>query len=381
MSAALKLRPKTSAPIVVTRSASPQADEAGQPPLPLALQVAAADDAAAEEGGSLWERHRSRIVAVAVLAVVALTALALNRMLDDVDYNDLVAAIQETNRSCIGLALAFTALSFAALSIYDRQALAFIGRSVPFGQVALTSFCAYAVGNIAGFGPLTGGTIRYRFYAPLGVSPEDMARIIGYVTAAFGFGLLAVGGLGLLAADADLAALVGLPEIAVRAAAILILAFVATAGVVAAFGPRQVMVFGRSIAVPGPGSLALQLAATGVDLVASALVLWVLLPPGAIDYPSLLSVYAVALGLGIWCHVPGGVGVFEAVILGALGAKVPLDRLVGALLLYRVIYYVVPLAVAVVLLTVTELKRPPRRMSRLPKALRRSCRWCSPLSR
>ena len=73
-------------------------------------------------------------------------------------------------RVVIALALLFTALSFAALSVYDRQALGFVGRIAPFSQVALTSFCAYAVGNIAGFGPLTGGTIRYRFYAPLGVS-------------------------------------------------------------------------------------------------------------------------------------------------------------------------------------------------------------------
>jgi phosphatidylglycerol lysyltransferase len=358
MPAALKLRPRTPAPTVVTKTASPQPGEAGQP-LPLvAMEVETADAGAAEtESGGFWERHRSRIVTVAVLAVVALTALALTRMLDDIDYSDLVAAIQDTSRSRIALALAFTALSFAALSIYDRQALGFIGRSVPFSQVALTSFCAYAVGNIAGFGPLTGGTVRYRFYAPLGVSPEDIARIVGYVTATFGFGLLAVGGLGLLAADADLAALVGLPEIAVRAAAVLILAVVAAAIAIAAFGPRRVTILGCGIGVPGAGALALQLAATLVDLVASALVLWVLLPPGTIDYPSLLSVYAVAVGLGILSHVPGGVGVFEAVILGALGSRVPLDGLVGALLLYRVIYYVVPLAVAVVLITVTELKR------------------------
>jgi phosphatidylglycerol lysyltransferase len=359
MSAALKLRPQSSSLSEASRASPPQPVESDSKSRPLvAVDAEAADDGTSEaETGGFWERHRSRIVAVAVLAVVALTAVALTRMLDDVDYGDLVAAIQDTSRSRIALALLFTALSFAALSVYDRQALSFIGRSAPFSQVALTSFCAYAVGNIAGFGPLTGGTIRYRSYAPLGMSPEDIARIIGYVTAAFGFGLLFVGGLGLLAADANLAALVGLPEIAVRAAAILILALVAATVIVAALGPRQVTVFGRAIAVPGAGALALQLAATLADLVASALVLWVLLPPGAIDFPSLLSVYAVAVGLGILSHVPGGVGVFEAVILGALGSKVPLDALVGALLLYRVIYYVVPLAVAVVLLTVTELKR------------------------
>ena len=150
--------------------------------------------------------------------------------------------------SNIGLALLFTVLSFAALSIYDRQALALVGHKVPFSYVALTSFCAYAVGNIAGFGPLTGGTVRYRFYSPLGVSPEDVARIVGYVTAAFGFGLLFVTGLGLLMADAKLAALVGLPAIAVRVTAIAILAFVGAVFIAATVGPQQVTVFGHRVA-------------------------------------------------------------------------------------------------------------------------------------
>ena len=71
----------------------------------------------------------------------------------------------------------------------------------------------------------------------------------------------------------------------------------------------------------------------------------------------MLSIYSVAVGLGILSHVPGGAGVFETVILGALGTTLPLDGLVGALLLYRVIYYVIPLVMAVIALTVTEIRR------------------------
>src|SRR5262245_10404025 len=167
----------------------------------MSLDVENSGESAAEtENGSFWERNRSRIFAVAVLGVVALSVLALSRMLDDVVFDDLVTVIENTAWKDVAFALLFTAVSFAALSIYDRQALALVGRKAPYSHVALTSFCAYAVGNIAGFGPLTGGTIRYRFYSPLGVSPEDIARIIAYVTAAFGFGLLFVGGLGLAAA-------------------------------------------------------------------------------------------------------------------------------------------------------------------------------------
>ncbi|MER8447648.1 bifunctional lysylphosphatidylglycerol flippase/synthetase MprF [Mesorhizobium sp. M1066] len=326
--------------------------------LSIGVDVGSAEEGVSEaDEGGFWRRNRPRFLALAVVAVVVLSVLALNRILADVNYDDLVIAIQETSWLNIGLALLFTALSFAALSIYDRQALALVAHKVPFSYVALTSFCAYAVGNVAGFGPLTGGTIRYRFYSPLGMSPEDVARIIGYVTTTFGFGLLFVTGLGLLMADVKLAALVGLPAIALRMTAIAILALVGAVFVIATIGPRQVTVFARRVALPGPRALAFQLAATVSDLITSAFVLWILLPADAIDFPSTLAIYSVAIGLGILSHVPGGAGVFEAVILGTLGTTVPLDGLVGALVLYRVIYYVMPLALAVIVLTVTEVRR------------------------
>lgn len=289
--------------------------------------------------------------------MIAISALALNRLLADVSYEDLVAAVEATSLADMALAVTFTAISFVALSVYDRQALAFVGRKLPFGQVALTSFCAYAVGNIAGFGPLTGGTIRYRFYTPLGVTPEEVARIVGYVTFAFGIGLVFVAGLGLATADAGLAASAGLPVSVVRLAAFAILVLVGAAVLFAAIGPRHVTVFDRRLTVPDARAIIIQLAATVVDLVASASVLWMLLPEGPVSYPFVLSVYSVAIGVGILSHVPGGVGVFEALVLGALGSRLPLGGLVGALLLYRVIYYVMPLVVAVIALSFIEFRR------------------------
>ena len=295
-----------------------------------------------------------------MLAVVALSALALSRMLGDVDYDDLVVAIQETPWLRHRRSRCFSPCSALprCRSTTGRRS-PWSAHKLPFSYVALTSFCAYAVGNIAGFGPLTGGTVRYRFYAPLGVSPEDIARIVGYVTAAFGFGLLFV----------DRARAAGGRRKACRArrpagnrrarrCRSLILAFVGAVFIAAAIGPRRVTVFGRRVALPGPrraGSC--NSPRRSSDLIASALVLWVLLPAGAIDFATMLSVYSVAIGLGILSHVPGGAGVFEAVILGALGTRLPLDGLVGALLLYRVIYYVMPLVVAVIALTVTEIRR------------------------
>lgn len=326
------------------------------------------ETAFAEDG--FWETYRARLFVVAALAVIVVSAFALSRLLADVSYDDLVAAIEATTARDIMVAVLFTGVSFAALSVYDRQALAFVGRHLPFNIVALTSFCAYAVGNVAGFGPLTGGTVRYRFYTPLGVTPEEVARIVGYVTFAFGIGLAFVAGLGLVNADAGLAVDVGLPIVAVRIAAYTVLALVGAIILFAAFGPRHLTVVNRRLVLPSASAIVVQLVATVVDIAASAAVLWVLLPEGPVSYPFVLSVYAVAIGIGILSHVPGGVGVFEALVLGALGSQLPLGGVVGALLLYRVIYYILPLVMAVIALSGVELRRATAANAALHSATR-----------
>lgn len=312
---------------------------------------------AGDERESVWAQARSRLLLLAALAVVAVCVYALSRLLEDVSYEDLIAAVEATPAVDIVLALVFTVVSFAALSVYDHQGLAFVGRSLPYPVIALTSFCAYAVGNLAGFGPLTGGAIRYRFYTRLGVPPEEIAGIIGYVTAAFGVGLAFVTALGMIWSDHGVSELIGWPPLAARTLSVVILAGIFGLVIAAGTIPRTALLFGRRIRLPTPRSILIQLGATVLDVVAAASVLWVLLPDGPIHYPAFVAVYAIAIGLGVLSHVPGGLGVFETIILGTVGKVLPLDGVVGALVLYRFIYYAVPLFAAGGLVTVTELRR------------------------
>lgn len=322
-----------------------------------AIRPAASTGPAQADPGRTGAVLRARLLLLATLLVVGSCVYALSRLLADVSYADLVDAVEATSYLDFGLALIFTALSFAALTAYDHQALAFVGRRLPLPGVALTSFCAYAVGNVAGFGPLTGGAIRYRFYTRLGVPPEDIAGIVGYVTGAFGLGLLFATALGIVWSDHGVANLVGWPPIVLRTAAIVVLAGIGALILTAAVVPRTARIFGRIVVLPRSGVILLQLLATMVDLAAAGAVLYVLLPPGAISYPVFLAIYAVAIGLGVLSHVPGGIGVFETVILGTVGRELPLDGVVAALVLYRFVYYVVPLCVAVGAVTITELRR------------------------
>lgn len=315
--------------------------------------IEARDDPAQATGEPPGFLRRFAMPAIAVVLLV-LAWFAVSHLAANVSYADIRSAIDGTGARALIAALAFTALSFAALTVYDLSALAFVGRRLPLPVVALTSFCAYAVGNTVGFGALTAGAIRYRFYTSQGVEPEEIAGIVTFVTLAFGLGLAGVAGAGMLAAGGELAGLLSPAAARLLGGAVLL----ALAGLVLAAGDgRTLRLFSRDWRLPSRRLMLRQFFATAVDVSASAAVLWALLPTGSASLPAVIALYAVAVGLGVLSHVPAGLGVFETVIVAGLGPRAGVDAVLGALVLYRVIYHLVPLVLAVLAISALEMRR------------------------
>ena len=304
----------------------------------------------------LIETYRSYLIALAVLLVFAFTTFAIYDLTTEVSYDDVIEALGHTRWSSIGLAIFFTALSFAALVGYDMNALAYIGRSLPPVPVAMTAFSAYAVGNTAGFGALSGGAIRFRAYSRLGLSPDDIGRVIAFVTLAFGIGLLAVTAFASLVTAPRIAAIVHIDQGWVRAVAVLIIA-VLFALVVLGKNGRTIAIGRVNIRLPDTRTSSQQFLVTVLDIAASSSVLYVLLPQTEIGWPSFLAIYATAVGIGVLSHVPAGLGVFETVIIAALGSTVRVDEVLGSLVLYRVIYHVLPLLIATLVVIGLEIRQ------------------------
>ncbi len=305
--------------------------------------------------GAWWPRVRPWVLALAAIAFVAIIGSALHALLKEVRYADVMTAIRDTPASDMLLALVFTALSYLALTGYDASALRYAGAQVGRGTVLLTSYVAYALGNTIGLGPLTGGAVRMRLYAAAGVEPPKIARAIVFNAAAFGLGMSAFGAAGLLWAAPEVGPQLGLSANLLRGIALLVL--VGLFAFLWLCQRQRTLAVGRwSVALP-PFRLALrQLVISAAELAASAAALWFLIPDGEIALPSFIAFYAIAVTAGILSHVPGGLGVFEAVILVACGPHVPTQSVVGALVLYRGLYYVLPLALATLLLAAYELR-------------------------
>jgi phosphatidylglycerol lysyltransferase len=222
--------------------------------------------------------------------------------------------------------------------------------------ILLTSFIAYALGNSVGLGVLTGGAVRMRLYTAAGIEAGKVAQVVAFNASAFGFGMATFGALGLAWGARDVGDLLHVPAAILQVVAVIILLLVAALIVLAA-KRREIHIAGRwFLRLPQPGLALRQLLISAADLTASAAALWFLLPHDVIGLPGFLAWYAVGVSLGIASHVPGGVGVFEAVILLGCGGRAPPEQIVGALVLYRLIYYLVPLVLAAMLLALYELR-------------------------
>ena len=290
--------------------------------------------------------------AVAVLAVLCFAAM--REILAQVRLRDIRAALHAIPDGRLALALLFTGGSYLALTGYDWLALRATGQPRPWRIAALASFCNYALGHNLGFAMFTGGSARVRIYGKAGLPLPAVARVIVAASATFWCGVSLIAGVALVMADTPLrlAGLAVLPGVQHPVGAAL-LAAIGSLFVLRAFGTPRLR-FGRfSAALPPLPVLAGQFAVSTLDLLCASAALFVLVPgfaPGM--FPAFFLAYALALVTGLVSHVPGGLGVFEAVVL----ALMPGDRgsVFAGLILYRAVYYLLPLLCAGILIGVLE---------------------------
>ncbi|XAY87447.1 bifunctional lysylphosphatidylglycerol flippase/synthetase MprF (plasmid) [Sphingomonas parapaucimobilis] len=309
--------------------------------------------------------RRGYLAAGAVLLLVALGLSALHHLTRTVRLSDVRAAFYAIDPRQIMLSVGFTIASYVALTFYDVIALRVIGRRLRWRTAATASFTSYTLSHNLGLGLLTGGSARYRVYAAAGLDGPDIARVIAIASATFWFGVFTVTGLGLLFHEGPITVeTFVLGQGIVRWLGGAVVAGALGLIVLCALQPGQRIGWRAwSVPLPTPAQAVAQIGIASLDLACASSALFVLLPGASIDLlPAFLLAYALAIIVALVSHVPGGIGVFEAVVL----ATVPVDRteLFAALIAYRVLYYLAPLALGIALLAWDEVRRRPIRALR-----------------
>ena len=299
-----------------------------------------------------WWPWTKRIVGFAFLAAVA---ALLVRYASTVDWDKVRQSILELPHHVLLLALAFAIVSHLIYSLLDLVGRHYTGHKLSKRKVMQVSFTSYAF-NL-NLGSLVGGIgFRYRLYSRLGLRPGQITRIvtmsmitnwIGYILlagAVFSFFPLELPpGWGI---DSEELRLVGVALLSVSVAYFGLAAFAKT---------RSFKIRGFEVLVPSLRMAIAQHAISCVHWMTMAAVPWALLQ-GQVDYPTALAVLLIAAIAGVMLHIPAGLGVTEAVFVAMLSHRVPEHQLIGALLAFRALFYLLPLAAGALMYLKVEVR-------------------------
>jgi phosphatidylglycerol lysyltransferase len=305
------------------------------------------------------------------LAALALVSWVLNQELRGHNYEAIRRSVAAIPSAKVLLAVVLTTLSYTVVTGYDRLALRYLGRTLSYAQTALESFLGFVFSRNIGLALLGPSVPRLRLYAAWEVSPLEIARLIAFTSLTFWLGGITIGGTSLVLAPAALADLGVSPDVARLLGAVLLLAPIGYL-LLTVVRRAPLVVRDVEVAVPEPGIAAAQLGLAMLDWTVAASVLYVLLPGNVHLGPgTFLAVFVTAMIAGVASQIPGGLGVFECVFLVSLDARTTVPAAIAALLVFRAIYYLLPLAVALLLLGGFEAAERRGSLKRIGSALGR----------
>jgi len=280
-----------------------------------------------------------------VLLVVAI--YVVQKEFRTLSVADIRQALAQIPNATLWKAAGWTLLAYAVLTIYDRLGSVYAGHPVSYGRTSLASFCAYTLAHNLGFAAVSGAAVRYRFYAAWGLPPLAIAKVVAFTSLTFGLGGFALGGL-VLMVEPEVVPGLGehVPHWLMQGLGLvcwgIVIAYVTMSRV-----RSHVTIFGHRVDLPGFRMAIAQTTLASVDVAITAMIFYALLPPAeGLTFLRFLGIYIAAYLAGIAASLPGGIGVFDTAILIGLQPWLPAAEVVGALLVFRLYYYIVPLFLA-----------------------------------
>ncbi len=302
---------------------------------------------------------------------------AIHRELGPYHHGQIVEALQQIPASRTLLALLLTVTSYLLLTLLDQVTLRAIHVTLPYRRASFASLVAYAFSHSVGFAAVTGAAIRYRLYSAWGLSASKIAQFLVLGTTAFWLGFALVGGVWFVkdASDVSESSLLRTPR-ATFCLGLLLLSLLSIYLVVCLRRRRFRVLPWRDydLPLPSPSLAILQTGISALDWIASAAVLWVLLDQPEMSLWRFLGVFLLAQVAGVISQIPGGLGVFESLVLTLTGDAHPTPAIAAALISYRLLYYVLPLVTAAALFSARETFARWPRVERVSRAMGR---WAS----
>lgn len=296
-----------------------------------------------------------RIGLVLSVLIVAAAGAVLFHILRDIDLPRVGDAISGTSPRVIAVAALFVGAAYVTITFYDYFSLLTIGRGhVPYRVAAMASFTSYSIGHNLGATVFTAGAVRWRIYSAWDLSVIDVAKMAFVTGLTFWLGNIVVLGVCMIIEPDAASAVDHLPAWINQVIGAIGLAVIAGYWLWLLPRPRCIGRGGWSVTLPNARLTLIQIGIGLLDLGAGGLALYTLLPAAPeVDFITVWVIYVAAILIGFLSHAPGSLGVFEAAVLLAL-PQFPKEDLLASLLIFRCLYFVLPLILSVALMAARE---------------------------
>lgn len=301
--------------------------------------------------------HRTWLSLLLTAAVLGGAGFALAEILRETSLTEIRGSLAEVTPRQVMISIGLCALSYFVLTFYDVLGLYAIKKPQKYWRAALGSFTAYCLSHNLGFAPITGAAARWRAYQGTNLDAADIARLVVIAGVTFWLGIFLMLGVFMVAFPGTVR--IHADEMpyfwqAMIGSGILLGIFIYLIACARQSGPINIL--GWTLPVPTLKQALIQFSLAATDIAIASAALLVLLPEtGWAQFPDFLVAYVVAVVIALITHAPGGLGVFEAVILVTL-PDVDKAALVSGLILYRIIYYWLPFLLALALMGLNEFR-------------------------
>lgn len=300
------------------------------------------------------------------LGLFGAAAWVLYHQLQTYHWHGILVQIRHTHSAQVCAAVLLVAANYMLMAGYDLLALRYIGRPLAAGRTAMASFLGNAFSNNIGFSMIAGASVRYRLYSTWGLSAVEITHVVLFCTSTLWLGFFGLSGVVFLIGPLALPQCLHLPFATAQPLGLLMLLVVGTYLLCTLVMKEKITVRGWTLSLPSLGLAGSQLSIATLDWLLSGSVLYCLLPQSPpLGFTLFFEIYLLAQLGGLISQVPGGLGVFETLVLTLAPPNIPPPQLIGALIVFRGIYYLLPLLVAMVVLGIEELLRQGPFMARI----------------
>lgn len=293
--------------------------------------------------------HR-RIITSSIGFIITIAALFfIHNELSQYKFDEIRTAVSTIPWHRLVAGFVFMLINYSVLTLNDRLALRFIGKSLSWYRIAFASFVSNTLSFNFGLSILTGGSSRYSIYSSYGLSAEETAKILAFCSMSIWLGSAWI--LGILFLSEPVGFIAGVPLLKSwgHIPGYFFLSFVLLACFLSWSG-KSIQFCGRDVSLPPIKYFWGQISISLADFLFASLVLFSLLPHSGIRIHHYIGCYVISALLGSLSQVPGGLGVLDSTLILTLSPWYSGPDLIGALMVYRIIYYLFPLCLSAVLL-------------------------------